>query len=90
MPKFIVERYELHMTEHEVAADNPAQAVKRLLSPTSLSVNQVDCSTFLEVAEQYGMSAQENQELASELRQLGVPVSDIIPGIRQVYRLRQE
>lgn len=90
MPKFIVEQYELHMTENVVEADSPAAAVKLLLGKPSLENNRDDCSQFLEVAEQYGMLAEANQELVHQLRQLGVPVLGFIPGIRQVYRLREE
>ena len=90
MPKYIVEQYELHMTENEVEADSPAEAIKVLLGKPSLGNNRDDCSEFLEVAEQYGMSAVANQELVQQLRQIGVPIQDFVPSIRQVYRLREE
>ena len=90
MPKFIIEQYELHMTECVVEADSPAAAIKLLLAKPSLGSNRDDCSQFLEVAEQYGMSAVANQELVEQLRQIGVPVQDFVPSIRQVYRLREE
>ncbi len=90
MPKFIVEQYELYTNSNEIEAETPAEAVKLLLEATAPSADRDDCSDFLEIAEQYGMSAQANQALARQLRKLGVPVKDIIPSIRQVYPVRQE
>ena len=90
MPKFVIEQYELHLSLHEIEADSPAAAIKRLLELPDHGENGDDCSRFLEVAEQYGLTAAGNQELAEQLRQLGVLVQDIIPGIRQIHRLREE
>ena len=39
---------------------------------------------YLEVAEDCGLPADEHQELAAELRSLGVPVDEIIPSIRSI------
>ena len=89
MPKFVIEQYELHLSVHEIEADSCAAAIKRLLEKPALGDNGDDVSRFLEVAEQYGLSTADNQELAEQLRHLGVPVQDIVPGIRQVYRLRE-
>ena len=47
MPKFMIEQYELHMTENVVEADSPAAAVKLLLGKPSLGNNRDDCSQFL-------------------------------------------
>jgi hypothetical protein len=42
---------------------------------------------FLEVAEDFGMPADEHRELADELRGLGVPVKAVIPSIRAVVKI---
>lgn len=89
MPKFVIEQYELHLSVHEIEADSPAAAIKQWLENPALGDNGDDVSRFLEVAEQHGLSTADNQELAEQLRHLGVPVQDIVPGIRQVYRLRE-
>lgn len=90
MPRFIVEQYELYMTKNEIEADSPAEAVKLMLEATPPRADRDDCSEFLEVADQYGLTADRNPQLVQQLRELDVVINDIIPSIRQVYPLHEQ
>jgi hypothetical protein len=86
MPTFEIEQYELHAMKHRVEAKNEADAIAKLFNGEAEPVD--DSLEYIEVAEDYGMPADQNQDLAKRLRKLGIAVGDDIIGsvrsIRQV------
>ena len=86
MPMFEIEQYELHVIKYKVKARNEAQAIAKVLGGLA---EPVDGSLeYVEVAEDFGMPADEDQQLARQLRKLGVQVDDVIPSIRSVERVK--
>jgi hypothetical protein len=59
-----------------------AEAIAKLLDGGADAID--NSHEYLEVAEDCGLSADEHQELAAELRDLGVPVDEIILSIRSI------
>lgn len=89
MPVYEIEQYELHAMTYRVEADDPADAIVRLLDGEAEAVdNSMD---FVEVADDRGMLVEDHPELADKLRTLGVPVDDrIIPSIRSISEVESE
>ena len=86
MPTFEIEQYELHAMKYRVEAATEAQAIRLLLDGEAEPVEQ--SQDFIEVAEDFGLSTDENRELADELRALGVSVGEaVIPSIRSIVRI---
>ena len=87
MPRFRIEQYELHAYEYEVEAKDEAHAIQALFDgaaePTG---NPPD---FIETAEDFGMPVEQNQELADQLRDLGIQVGEaVIPSVRSIKRVK--
>jgi hypothetical protein len=83
MPTFEIEQYEIHVQTYRVEASGEAEAIKMLCDGEADAVdNGLD---YIEVCEDMGLPAEEHQELADQLRSLGVSVDeDVIPSIRSV------
>lgn len=85
MPMFEIEQYELHVIKYKVKAKDEAQAIAKVLNDEA---EPVDGSLeFVEVAEDFGLPADEDQHLARQLRKLRVQVDEVIPSIRSVERV---
>jgi hypothetical protein len=83
MPTFEIEQFELHVTTYRVEADDPADAIVKLLDGEAEPVD--DSQEYVEIAEERGLLVADHPELAAKLRTLGVPVDDrIIPSIRSI------
>lgn len=89
MPVYEIEQYEIHSMTYRVEADDPADAIVRLLDGEAEAIdNTLD---FVEVADERGMLVEDHPELADKLRTLGVPVDDrIIPSIRTISEVESE
>jgi hypothetical protein len=85
MPIFRIEQYELCMTRYEVEASSEAEAIAKLFNGDVGSGD--DCHVYLETAEDFGLPVDEHQQLADDLRKLGVPIKEIIPSIRRIERI---
>jgi len=85
MPTYEVEQYELHITKYRVQAENEADAIVKLLDGEAEAVD--NSGEYVEIADDYGLPADEDQELADQLRNLGVPVDEVIPSIRSVVQV---
>jgi hypothetical protein len=86
MPTFEIEQYELHVMKYTVKAASEAQAVAKVLNGTALPVD--NSLEYVETADHYGLPADEHQELANQLRSLGVQVDGpVIASIRSVERI---
>jgi hypothetical protein len=86
MPTFEIEQYELHVIKYKLTARTEAQAIAKVLGGLA---EPVDGSLeYVEVAEDFGMPADEGQQLARQLRKLGVQVDEVIPSIRSVERVK--
>ena len=79
MPVYEIEQYELHAMKYRVEAATPAEAIVKLLAGEAEPVEQ--SQDFIEVAEDYGLPAAENKELADDLRAIGVSAGKVIPTI---------
>lgn len=80
-----IEQYELCVTRYRVEASSEAEAVAKLLDGKADAVD--NSHDYLEAAEDCGLPADEHQEMADELRRLGVAVDEIIPSIRSVEQI---
>ena len=86
MPMFEIEQYELHVIKYRVKARTEAQAIAKVLG--GLAEPEDGSLEYVEVAEDFGMPADEDQQLARQLRKLGVQVDEVIPSIRSVERVK--
>ena len=82
MPTFQIEQYEICVTKYQIEAASEAEAIAKLFDGGADAVD--NSHEYIETAEQCGLPADEHQELAAELRDLGVPVDEIIPSIRSI------
>jgi len=81
-----IEQYELHIQKYKVKARNEAEAIAKVLNGEA---EPVDGSLeYVEVAEDFGLPADEDQRLANQLQKLGVQVDEVIPSIRSVQRFK--
>jgi hypothetical protein len=85
MPTFQIEQYEMCVTKYRVEASSEAEAIAKLFDGGADAVD--DSHEYIEVAEECGLPAEAHQELAAELRSLGVPVDEIIPSIRSIEQI---
>jgi type III secretion system FlhB-like substrate exporter len=83
---FEIEQYELHAIKYRVKARNEAEAIARVLG--GLAEPEGGSLEYVEVAEDFGMPADEDQQLVRQLRKLGVQVDEVIPSIRSVERVK--
>ena len=87
MPKFVVERYELHAQKVEIEAASQAQAIAAVLNGEGTDIdNGLD---YIESAEEFGMPTEELSEgLEAELRTLGVDLGgDYVHALRSVEEI---
>jgi len=82
VPTHEVEQYELHAMKYRVEAASEAEAIVKLLDGLAMPVD--NGLEYVEVADDYGLPAEECRELADALRNQGVPVDVVIPSIRSV------
>ncbi len=83
MPKYKVEQYELHFATYEVDAESEADAIAVVFG----GGGTITDNGYIEVAEDFGMPADEHQELADALRNRGISVSDVIPSVRSIEKV---
>ena len=84
MPTYEIEQYELHAVTYRVKAKNEAEAIKKVFEGLAIPVDE--SLEYIEIADDYGLPADEYRELADQLRALGVSVDEVIPSIRSVER----
>ena len=84
MPTYEVEQYELHAMNYRVEAANEAEAIAKLFAGEAEPVGQ--SQDFIEVAEDFGLPAEEYRELAEALQKKGLMrgKDEVIPSIRSV------
>ncbi len=85
MPVFNVEQYELHAQTYRVEAETEAEAIAKLFAGEGEPLD--GGLDFIEVAEGFGLPADQHLELAESLRAQGVTVDAVIPSIRGVVRV---
>jgi hypothetical protein len=83
---FEIEQYEVHVQRYRVEANSGAEAIARLYQGEA---DPIDNSLeYVEVADEYGMPVDQNQEVAEQLRNLGITVGeDIIPSVRTIEKV---
>jgi hypothetical protein len=84
MPTFEIEQYELHAMKYRVEAANEAEALSKLYQGEAEPVEQ--SQDFIEVADEYGLPADEHPDLAEALRKKGISVDAVIPSIRSIEK----
>ena len=78
-----IEQYELHTMKYRVEAASEAEAIAKLFDGEEEAVD--NSLEYIEVADNFGLPADEYPELANALRDLGVSVGDaVIPSIRSI------
>ncbi len=82
MPTYEIEQFELHAMKYRVEAASQAEAIAMLFAGEAEPVEQ--SQDMIEVANDYGLPADEHRELAEALRNLGVSVDAVIPSIRHI------
>ena len=83
MPTYEIEQYELHATKYLVEACSKAEAIAKLFEGKGEPVEE--SQEFIEVADDYGLPADEYPEFVRELAKLGVSgIDDVIPSIRSI------
>ncbi len=82
MPTFEIEQYELHAMTYRVRAASEAEAIAKVLNGTALLMD--NSLEYIEVADDFGLPADDYPELVEALRELGISVDDVIPSIRSV------
>lgn len=82
MKTYQIEQYELHSQKYRVEADSEAESIAKVFSGEA---DPVDGSLeYIEVAEEFGLPADEYPDLADALQARGIRVDDVIPSIRSV------
>lgn len=86
MPTYEIEQYELHCSKYRVEADSEADAIAKLFKGEGQPVDQ--SLELIEVADDYGLPAEEFPDLADALHERGIAVDeDIIPSIRSIRQV---
>jgi hypothetical protein len=85
MAVFEIEQYELHAQKYQVKARNEAEAIAKLLNGEARPVD--DGLDYVEVAEDYGLAAENHHDLAAALQDLGISVCTVIPSIRCISKV---
>jgi len=86
MPTFEIDQYELHAMTYRIEAEDEAQAIVNLFKGEA---EQVEGSLeYIEVCEDLGLPADEHQDLAERLREMGIAVDEsVIPSIRRIAKV---
>ena len=81
MPTFEIEQYELHILTHLVTADDEADALAKFFQGDE---GEAVSFEFVGIANDYGISVDENRDLADQLFDRGAinGSDEIIPSIR--------
>ena len=82
-----IEQYELYTMKYRVEAATEAEAIAKLFQGEGEPV----CRglEYIEVAEDFGLPADEHRELADQLRAMGVAVGEaVIPSIRSIVLVK--
>jgi len=81
-----IEQYELHTMKYRVEAATEAEAIAKLFDGEGEPVcNGLE---YIEVAEDFGLPADEHADLAEALQKLGISVGDtVIPSIRSIEKV---
>jgi hypothetical protein len=82
MSTFEIEQYELHIQKYRVKAASEAEAIAKLLDGEAEAMD--NGLEYIEVAEDFGLPADEHRDLANELRDRGIPIGEVIPSIRSI------
>jgi len=85
MPVFQVEQYELHTQTYRVEAETEADAIAKVFAGEAEPLD--DGLDYIEIAEGFGLTADQHPDLAESLRSRGVKVESVIPSIRGVVRV---
>jgi type III secretion system FlhB-like substrate exporter len=82
---FEIEQYLLHTERYRVQANSEADAIARVYQGEADPIdNSLD---FIEVADKYGMPANQNRTLVDQLHKLGIATDTIIPSIRTIEKV---
>ena len=86
MAQFEIEQFEIHVSKYTVEAGSEAEAIAKLLQDDPNII--FEDSEYVEIATDYGLSVDDNPDLAEGLHALGVRISqDTIDSIRSVKQV---
>ena len=82
MPLYEIEQYELHTQKYRVEADGEAEAISKLFNGEADPLD--DSLEFIEVSDEFGMSRDDNLDLAKSLWAIDVLCTEVIPTVRSI------
>jgi hypothetical protein len=85
MPTYEIEQYELHVQKYRVEATTEAEAIAKLLDGEAEAVD--NSLEYVEVAEDYGLPADDDRDLAEALRDRGISIGEVIHSIRGIVEV---
>ena len=80
-----IEQYELHTMKYRVEAATEAEAIAKLFQGEGEAVD--NSLEYIEVAEDFGLPADEYPDLAGALREQSIWVDAVIPSIRSIEKV---
>lgn len=84
-----IEQYELHTMKYRVEAASLAEAIALRLEGAGDAV--ADSLALIEVAEDFGLPADDDRDLCDALHKLGLSVKgSVIPSIREIHEVQHE
>lgn len=88
MPVYEIEQYELHTQKYRVEADSEAEAIAKLFNGEA---DTLDGSLeFIEVSDDFGMSRDDNLDLAKSLWAIDVFCTEVIPSVRSIEIVNEQ
>jgi hypothetical protein len=80
-----IEQYELHVSKYRVEAATEAEAIGKVFQGEGEAVD--NSLEYIEVAEDFGLPADEYPDLARALRKQNIWVDAVIPSIRSIEKV---
>ena len=88
MPDYDIAQYVLYTLKYRVNAGSAAEAIWRVLDEQVDHIE--DTLEYMEVAESYGLPAEDYPELCRELATFDIPVNDVLPSICRIQEVLPE
>jgi hypothetical protein len=77
-----IEQYELHVQKYRIEAETEAEAIAKVFAGEAEPVD--NSLEYVEIADDFGLPADDHRDLADALRDLGIQVGEVIPSIRSI------
>jgi hypothetical protein len=88
MPTYEIEQYELHTMKYRIEARNEAEAIAKLFDGDGEPVK--GSLEYIEICDDRGLPADEHQDLAEQLHEMGIPIDEaVIPSVRSIALVKK-